>query len=101
MPTKQKAKAPEDINVYTDGSLQNPTSRQCQVGGMGIFWPDCKFTEQPLEEYETRYTTCEQQDHGVAVWGVYTALRCSSTRCEIATSIIAMLRGRCILEPTA
>ena len=37
MPSKQDAKAPEEINVYTDGSLQNPTSRHWQVGGMGIF----------------------------------------------------------------
>ena len=39
-PGKEEDNAPEDINVYTDGSLHNPTSRHWQVGGMGIFWPD-------------------------------------------------------------
>ena len=61
---------------------------------MGIYWPDRKLTEHPLEEYEAKYTTSEQQDHGVAMLGVSTALRGSSTRCEIATAIIAMLSER-------
>jgi len=94
MPRRQAGKAPEDINVYTDGSLQNPTSRHWQVGGMGIYWPDRKFTEHPLEEHEAKYTDSEQQQHGAAMCGVFTALRGSSTRCEIATAIIAMLIER-------
>ena len=94
MPMKQDGEAPEDISVYTYGSLQNPTSRRWQVGGLGIFWPDRNLSEQPLEEYEIRYTDSEQQTFGVAMWGVYTVLRGSSTRCEIAIAIIAMLRKK-------
>ena len=61
---------------------------------MGIYWPDRDFNEHPLEEQEARYMVSEQQQHGVAMWGVFAALRGSSTRCEIATAIIAILSER-------
>ena len=80
--------------MYTDGSLQNPTSRHWQVGGMGIFWPDRKLEDQPLEDHEIQYTNSEEQDHGVILWGVFTGLRGSSTRCELATALVAMLRKK-------
>ena len=94
MPRNEDEMPPEEPNVYTDGSLHNPTSRHWQVGGMGIFWPDRKLEEQPIEEYENRYMRCEEITHGINMWGTFTALRGSSTRCEIATALVAVLRQK-------
>ena len=60
---------------------------------MGIFWPDRNLTEQPLEDSELKCLCSKQEQHGVSQWGTFTALRGSSTRCELATAIMVMLRG--------
>ena len=93
-PQSEEGTVPEKPNVYTDGSLHNPTSRHWQVGGMGIFWPERELQKEPLEQHEMMYLKCQQQTFGTAMWGTFTALRGSSTRCELATALIAMLRQR-------
>ena len=45
LPEKTEEAAPEDPNVFTDGSVHNPTSLHWQVGGMGIWWPKRKVED--------------------------------------------------------
>ena len=93
-PEEEDDAPPDKPNVYTDGSLHNPTSRHWQVGGMGIFWPGRSLEQEPIEESEMLFMRSEQIAEGINLWGTFTALRGSSTRCEIGTALIAMLRKR-------
>ena len=58
---------------------------------MGIVWPDRNLTQHPLADYETEYLCHEVEQHGISMWGIVTALRGSSTRCELAIAIMAAL----------
>ena len=95
-PEREEGVPPEDPNTYTDGSLHNPTSRHWQVGGMGIFWPDRCLKEEPMEDHELQYLQSQEGNYGTIMWGTFTALRGSSTRCEIATALVAMLRRKAV-----
>ena len=56
------APAPPDINVYTDGSLKNPTNQDYSLGGFGIYdaRDNCRLTPKAM--------TCQRgEDHGTVV----------------------------------
>ena len=61
---------------------------------MGIFWPGRELEKEPMEQHEIRYLKSEQLTHGTTMWGTFTALLGSSTRCEMATVLVAMLRRK-------
>ena len=63
---------------------------------MGIFWPGRRLEEEPIEPYEQHYLKCKQGNFGTSMWGTFAALRGSSTRCEIATALVSMLRKRAV-----
>ena len=82
---------PAEPNVYTDGSLTNPDSWCWQVGGLGVWWPDRQLQQEPLTQKESTYADVEQKCHGVSMANIFTDLRGSSTRCEVAAAILALL----------
>ena len=63
---------------------------------MGLFWPDRRLEDEPIEPHELHYLQSKEGDYGTISWGTFTALRGSSTRCEIATAMIAMLRQKAV-----
>ena len=70
-PQPEEDTPPEEPNVYTDGSLHNPTSRHWQVGGIGILWPERELEKEPLEQHEMLYLKWQQQSIGTAIWGAF------------------------------
>ena len=43
---------PEEINVYSDGSLINTRTNSFKLAGAGVWWPKRKNGEMPLSEAE-------------------------------------------------
>ena len=48
--------APQDINVYTDGSVTEPTHAEYALAGAGIWWPVRNLTTSPLHPNELQST---------------------------------------------
>ena len=60
-------KPPPHPNVYSDGSVHNPRSTHWQIGGVGIWWPERKLTEEPLNENEENICTLSRKISGYVV----------------------------------
>ena len=86
--------SPEKPNVYSDGSVKNPRSAFCQIGGVGVWWPNRKIETMPLETAEIDYMFSEETDFGVRGWNTFNNLKNSSTRTEIGASLLAMIPGK-------
>jgi len=89
MPDTCAEMAPPEPNVYTDGSLKNPTIQQWSLGGVGIWWPERDLAANPLSEAEAAFTRHRQENGALSLWGSMAANRCSSTRAELAAGCIA------------
>ena len=89
LPTRCQEEAPDDITVYTDGSLINSRCHWWHLGGFGVWWPGRKIEDRPLTEQETTASYHKVTKAGVGLWGALTGHRCSSTRTEIAGGIVA------------
>ena len=62
LPESTEEKAPQDINVYTDGSFLFGTVRWASLGGAAAWWPGRDLAHQPLTEGEDDLATeCEQK----------------------------------------
>ena len=57
-PCKEQLEKP---NVYSDGSLHNPSSMHWRLGGIGVYWPGRCLRDSPLTEAEQRYTRSEEK----------------------------------------
>ena len=96
-PTSQNVRegengAPEEPNVYSDGSLKQNKSYFWQTGGAGVFWPRRKPEE--LTDYEKTYTEQEQLEEGLLLWCTFNSLLNSSIWIELVAAILAMIPGR-------
>ncbi len=93
MPTPYpcKVKAPDDINVYTDGSWINPLKQFLGIGGAGVWWPQRQTqVKHRLSQAEKELAYAIQKPEGLMLYtkiGGYTG---SSTRTELAAAIIAI-----------
>lgn len=84
-------KAPEEPNVYADGSHKQPKSRYYGLLGYGVFWPNRTGAIQPTTEDECAISDgIHTNDKGMMLYGQIKGLRGSSTRAEIAAVILAM-----------
>ena len=93
-PNKCFVEAPEDINVYTDGSWINPMKQYLGLGGAGIWWPGRTTTHQmmqnarywkllPISSAEQQMCYWEQHEHGVALYTKVGGFTGSSTRTRL------------------
>ena len=57
--------APEEINVYSDGSLINIRTNSFKLAGVGVWWPNRKNSEMPLSEAEEELALANQKDEGL------------------------------------
>ncbi len=91
LPFKCHRPAPEDINVYTDGSWINPLQQYLGLGGAGVWWPGRDLSVyQRLSPAEKDLAHWSQHSDGLMLYtpiGGYTG---SSTRTELAAAIIAL-----------
>ena len=73
--------------MFSDGAVKNPKSAFCQIGGgVGVWWPDRKVEETPLEENELLCMHSEQTSFGVRMWNAFNNFKNSSTRTEIGAA---------------
>lgn len=86
--------APERINAYGDGSLKCPATQWWVLGGFGVWWlgatPDQAFKvtmpdEQPMH--------VEDKDIGIGMWNCMQGQFGSSTRMDLGSWIMTMVRS--------
>ena len=63
-------------------------------GGVGVWWPDRK--QEQLTSDEKRIAAYKEQEGGLLLWCPFTASLNSSTRCELAAAIIAILAPQAV-----
>ena len=84
--------APQEPNAYSDGSLKNTKGYFWQLGGAGVWWPN--RVESEVTQEEMKIAEYKETEGGVMLWCSFNASLNSSTRCELAAAIIAMLAPR-------
>ena len=52
LPERAKGDMPMEPNVYTDGSMLNPSVYDWQIGGFGVWWKDREAKDRPLSKHE-------------------------------------------------
>ena len=50
----EEVEAPKEINNYSDGSLKNPVGNHWAIGGIGIWWPNRRSEEKPINDEEEK-----------------------------------------------
>ena len=95
--------APTTINAYSDGSLKNTTGLFWHVGSAGVWWPGrgietLTTDEKGFAEYKAQKPDAdifrdgvEVGEDGVMLWCPFNSSLNSSTRCELAAAILALL----------
>ena len=86
---KVEGRAPESPNVFSDGSLKNIKGPFWHLGGAGVWWPG--RTAEQLTSEEDRITEHSEQEGGLMLWCAFNSSLNSSTRCELAAAILALL----------
>ena len=96
MPYRCTVDAPEEANVYSDGSWLHPDKPFLSFGGAGVWWPGrtiathAELKRLPLSVAEQTLSYYEQREDGLALYTNIGGLTGSSTRTELAAAIIAM-----------
>ena len=71
--------APEQINVYPDGSLINARTNSFKLAGAGVWWPNRKLNEKPFSEAEQGIALHEHEEVGLELSAAIAGLGGSST----------------------
>ena len=90
LPTNCTDLPPEQPNVYTDGSLINPTESHFCLGGAGVWHPQRQLDNTGASEAEANLATLEQEASGLKLFTQMCGYGGSSTRMEIAGAIIGI-----------
>ena len=90
MPYRCKLHAPQEINVFTDGSWLFPLKQFLGLGGAGVWWPGRKLRGHPLSEPEIELAYVTEHDRGIRLFTRIGGFAGSSTRTELAAGIIAI-----------
>ena len=89
MPGPCDETAPDEPNVFTDGSLKHPACQHWSLGGMGVWWPSRNLQDHPLSDMERNFSVWEVGENCLSLWGAITGARCSSLRTELSAGILA------------
>ena len=81
---------PRRPNVYTDGSLKHPTSKEYCLGGAGAWHPERDLANTGATEAETNLATFMQEADGLRLCNHLEGYGGSSTRLEITGAITAL-----------
>ena len=75
LPVKCHRRAPDDINVYTDGSWVNTLKQYLGLGGAGVWWPKRSITRDepgmhwlPVSIGEAMLAHHEQESEGLVLY---------------------------------
>ena len=80
MPWECSRIAPEDINVYTDGSWQFPLRQYFALGGAGVWWPNRELAAHKASQAEQELACIAQEADGVRLCTHIGGFSGSSTR---------------------
>ena len=94
LPTPCNDNAPEQPNVWTDGSLKTPTQHAWSLGGFGVLHEDARADDDDLHHNEFTFACNQNLDSDLHIWGPISGPRSFSTRTEIAGGLIALSRPR-------
>ena len=81
---------PQQPNVYTDGSLINPTEPLFSLGGAGAWHPNRQLENTGISEAEANLAVLGQEGSGLKLFTQISGYGGSSTRMEIAGAIIGI-----------
>ncbi len=81
--------APEDPNVYTDGTNSQPMWAAFTLGAFGTWWKDRTLEDQPLSPAEDKVVDTLQEAGSLGTFQHMPAAAMSSTRAELAGGIAA------------
>ncbi len=91
LPYKCTRVAPQEINVYSDGSWILPIQQYLGLGGAGVWWPGRDITIcHRLSPAEQELGHHQQQQQGLLLYTPIGGLSGSSTRSELAAAILAL-----------
>ena len=91
LPHKCTAKAPQEINVYSDGSWIFPIQQYLGLGGAGVWWPGRDINVHHfLSPAEKELGHFKQQQQGLLLYTPIGGYSGSSTRTELAAAILAL-----------
>ena len=93
LPPKSKDKAPQDPNVFNDGSLKNASCQWWSAGGIGVWWPGRNLTDDPLNQNEANLVA-RVSKKGTMLSTSLLGHRASSTRAELGAGIAAMFADK-------
>ena len=85
--------APDEPNVFADGSYKNPKARYYGLLGYGVYWAHRCEESAPVEQHERDIMDgSEHHKDGCIIFGHLKGLRGSSTRAELASIILALAK---------
>ena len=90
MPIVCHTTAPEEPNVYSDGSWLQPQYKYLGYGGAGVWWPGRNLNQEPASEAENELAHYNQKPDGLEMYTSIGGLAGGSTRTELAAAIVAM-----------
>ena len=88
-PNPCEMQAPEQINVFSDGSLTCSRSPCWGLLGAGVWWPGRNLQDTPLSKMEWDAAKEEQTGEGAKLHSALGGFGGSSTRIEIVAGILA------------
>ena len=69
-PERSEGNAPNEINVYSDGSVKNPHVAYRRTGGIGVHWPTRSLEDIPLTTTEEEFMRHRVYEQGYTAWNV-------------------------------
>ena len=102
MPAKCSQNAPDEINVFTDGSWLFPLKQFLGLGGAGVWWKgrtinrnyneenNASLSYKPLSIAEQEMAHWEPTSEGLRIYTKVGGFGGSSTRTELAAGILAL-----------
>jgi len=101
MPKPCNFDAPQDINVYTDGSWLHAIKTFLGIGGAGVWWPNRTLSRDKANSVESAYlnhvshaeddfANIHEDTNGLRLFTKIGGFSGSSTRTELAAGIIAI-----------
>jgi ribonuclease HI len=89
-PSECSAEAPEEPNVWTDGSLKAPAYPSWSLGGFGLVHENRSWNEDAMHPNETIFAHSRQEGDDLHIWAPLPGPLCSSTRTELAAATLAV-----------
>ena len=96
LPRRCDDEAPDDVNVFSDGSFQFGRRPIYGLGAAGVWWPGRKAVNDVLSVGEEELGVCTQEEDGLSICTCLPGFGSSSTRAEIGAGIVALCSNKAV-----